>query len=702
MPVIVTRGGASIKALGFAGAGKPLAPTIGTATRTSAQINVVFTPEYNGGASVTQYTATSTPGNYIFTGSQSPIAATGMTLGTDYTFTVRATNVYGDSPESASSNGVKYASAPLTPAIGTATVTGPKSVNVTYTAPANNGGEPITSYTAVSTPGGVIGTINQTGSGTISVTGLTSGTTYTFKVYATNVLGAGPQSVASNSVTPDLPTYTFSSNMLANVGGEFATEGATSSFYIDTNETVAATTLYWSVSGTGITAGDFDSGSLTGNVSITPAVRSTVNLAIRADSATEGTETFVINFYTNAGRTILLTDSAIGGYVIGNSRTVFISDTSTLSYSVAPNTSFVNEGGSVTFTVTRSDGNSSTAYWSVQAISGSVNSSDLTMSGSVSLSGGSGSFSLSPTADQTFEGSESFRILLYSDSGRSVLEAVSSTVTINDTSQYVPAGTYQGQFCAGPSNYDLYYIYADGSGGTYNQLVQSNSPQCGYVAPTISASINVYPNYVIFGPNFETKAYYVLISKGSPGPATQYWSLSGNYPPINVVGAGNGQSSGTFSGGTSSALTVFSAPHDARNFTVTVSGDGYTSFTQNFSVPANSVYSPYGLYSGWPQDTGFTYGTISGLATDIYAIYSGTGAYSTTLNPPTRWAFNSRPDVGGLTYWVNLCISNGWTASTPAFLNTIFYAAEQNGGVGLSPSTSRNNGTGYGDFRDKP
>jgi len=90
--------------------------------------------------------------------------------------------------------------APGAPTIGTATVVNLTTVNVTFTAPADNGGSPITSYTAVSSPGNITGTVNQAGSGTITVTGLTAGTTYTFVVYATNSAGNSANSSASNSV----------------------------------------------------------------------------------------------------------------------------------------------------------------------------------------------------------------------------------------------------------------------------------------------------------------------------------------------------------------------------------------------------------------------------------------------------------------------------------------------------------------------
>ena len=90
---------------------------------------------------------------------------------------------------------------PDAPTIGTATATGLTTANVAYTAPIYNGGSVNTSYTATSNPGNVTGTLSQAGSGTITVTGLTSGTSYTFTVTATNAIGTSPASAASNSIT---------------------------------------------------------------------------------------------------------------------------------------------------------------------------------------------------------------------------------------------------------------------------------------------------------------------------------------------------------------------------------------------------------------------------------------------------------------------------------------------------------------------
>ena len=87
------------------------------------------------------------------------------------------------------------------PTIGLATATGGATATVAFTAPASDGGATITSYTATSSPAGGTGTLSQAGSGTISVTGLTTGVAYTFTVTATNSAGTSVASAASNSVT---------------------------------------------------------------------------------------------------------------------------------------------------------------------------------------------------------------------------------------------------------------------------------------------------------------------------------------------------------------------------------------------------------------------------------------------------------------------------------------------------------------------
>lgn len=187
----------------------PDAPTIGTATKTGTTTASLtfFAPTSNGGSAVTGYTATSLPGSITATGTSSPINFTGLVSGTQYTFSVTATNLIGTSSPSAASNAVTTdyvnPNSPGAPTIGTATKTGSTTATIAYTAPGSNGGYAITSYTAISTPGAVTGSISQAGSGTITVTGLTPGQDYTFTVLATNSQGSGINSASSNTITTD-------------------------------------------------------------------------------------------------------------------------------------------------------------------------------------------------------------------------------------------------------------------------------------------------------------------------------------------------------------------------------------------------------------------------------------------------------------------------------------------------------------------
>ena len=87
---------------------------------------------------------------------------------------------------------------PNAPTIGTANG-GDASASVTFTAPDNVGGSPISEYYAVSNPGRVT---SSGASSPVTVTGLTNDTSYTFQVWALNTYGPGPFSAASNSVTP--------------------------------------------------------------------------------------------------------------------------------------------------------------------------------------------------------------------------------------------------------------------------------------------------------------------------------------------------------------------------------------------------------------------------------------------------------------------------------------------------------------------
>jgi hypothetical protein len=110
-------------------------------------------------------------------------------------------NLTGKKYNDASAATTKIADVPDAPTIGS--VTGTVTPSVAFTA-ANRGGT-VNSFTVTSTPG----SITATGaSSPITVNGLSSGTSYTFKVKGKNNLdNFGPESAASSAVTVTIPVY---------------------------------------------------------------------------------------------------------------------------------------------------------------------------------------------------------------------------------------------------------------------------------------------------------------------------------------------------------------------------------------------------------------------------------------------------------------------------------------------------------------
>ncbi|HET7309870.1 MAG TPA: fibronectin type III domain-containing protein [Mycobacteriales bacterium] len=204
----------------------PDAPTGVAAQRGDQSADVSWTaPVNDGGATVTSYQVTASPGGATCTWTTGPLGCTvsGLTNGTAYTFTVTATNAVGTGPASAASTAVTPAGLP-SPPVTVAANPGDGAATVSWSA-ADANGSAVTGYAVTSSPDGM--TCSTTGATQCTVSGLTNGTAYTFTVTTTNDIGTSTSSGASPAVTVGTPTAPTS--VTASAGDHQATVSWTAS-----------------------------------------------------------------------------------------------------------------------------------------------------------------------------------------------------------------------------------------------------------------------------------------------------------------------------------------------------------------------------------------------------------------------------------------------------------------------------------------
>jgi hypothetical protein len=244
--------------------------------------------------------------------------------------------------------------------------------------------------------------INSSGMATISVSLLNDALTEGAETLTFTAAGASASTTVND--TSRAPTYTLAASSAS------VDEGATATFTLSTTNVAIGTSVPYILSG--VSNADVLGGSLIGSVVIDSSGQGKILVELLNDSFSEGSETLTVNAKS-------ATSSSI------------VNDTSrSLFYSLSVTSPAVNEGSSVTFTLTTTNVASGTVIpYTLSGIS-AADVSNGSLNGSLVLnSSGIASFSITLLNDAITEGSETISA---NTTGASI-----STV-VNDTSKETP------------------------------------------------------------------------------------------------------------------------------------------------------------------------------------------------------------------------------------------------------------------------
>ena len=203
----------------------PGTPAISSVVAGNASASIYYTDGSANGRAITEYKVSLNNGEYTDVSAAYPIVLSGLTNGTSYTALLKAVNLAGSSLASVASSAFIPYTVPSAPTLSSV-VAGNTTATVQLTAGNTNGSAIIAYWYSVD---GTHYSSTSSTNTTITITGLTNGTTYSITVKAENAAGLSGASTAVSDVipytTPGAPT--ISSVLAGNAGAVvYFTNGA--------------------------------------------------------------------------------------------------------------------------------------------------------------------------------------------------------------------------------------------------------------------------------------------------------------------------------------------------------------------------------------------------------------------------------------------------------------------------------------------
>ena len=629
----------------------PGAPTIGSATSTgTTTATVSFTaPVNNGGAAIVSYTATSSPGGITATLTQSgsgTITVTGLNPNTSYTFTVTAYNGTLTSSASSASNLITTSiDTPGAPIIGTASATGSISATVSFTAPTNNGGAAIVSYTATTSPGGLTATLTQSGSGTITVTGLSPNTSYTFTITANNGTLTSSASSASNSVTTSKTQITT-----AAISGITAPATGATPITSTTSNGQYSTTITWS-----------------GSPSVyAPNIAYTATITIIPESTFTSTGVSA-NFFTVSGATSVTNDINSGTVTAVFPTTEIVTPSAP---TIGTATSTGTTTATISFTAPTSNGGAPIVSYTATSSPGGI-TAILTQSGSgtITVTG------LSPNTSYTFT------LTAYNGAATSVASEISNSITTSASELGAP--TIGTATSTGTTTATVSFTAPTADGG---------APIVSYTATSspggLSATLTQSASGTITVAGLSPSTAYTFTVTAYNGTSTSTASSVSNSittdaPPISGGGGGGG------GGGAAPSVTAPDSPNIG-----TATATSSTTANVSFTAPVNNGGAAIVSYTATSSPGGQTAtltqsgsGTIiiTGLSPNTSYTFTVT-AFNGTSTSTASSASNSVTTNGGLTpqFGTAKSTSDGFTLQITNYNSLFTWSGSSSAGGSVS------------------